>query len=109
MLTIEVGEGSGMKREDLNLVVPATITPIDAILGTTVEVTVLGRPYTVKVPQGIGSGKRLRLKGKGVKRKSAQGDILVEVVIDGGMQRLDAEQQEAAERLRSLLSRERAE
>jgi molecular chaperone DnaJ len=106
VLTINVEDGRGVSREDLNLVVGATITPIDAILGTSIDVNVLGHPYTVKVPQGMGSGKRLRLKGKGVKRKSAQGDILVEISIDGGLYRLDDEQKAAAEQLRELLERD---
>ena len=52
----------------------------EAALGTTVEVpTVHGEKVKIKVPAGSGSGKVLRLKGHGIRRKNNQGDMLVVV------------------------------
>ena len=52
----------------------------EAALGTTVEVpTVHGEKVKIKVPAGSGSGKVLRLKGHGIRRKNSQGDMLVVV------------------------------
>ncbi len=42
--------------------------------------TVHGEKVRIRVPAGTGSGKVLRLKGHGIRRKSGQGDMLV--VID---------------------------
>lgn len=50
----------------------------EAALGTTVEVpTVHGEKVRIRVPAGSSSGKALRLKGHGIRRKSSQGDMLV--------------------------------
>lgn len=52
----------------------------EAALGATVEVpTVHGERVRIKVPAGTTTGRVLRLKGHGIRRKSASGDMLVTV------------------------------
>jgi DnaJ-class molecular chaperone len=51
---------------DIYLDVPVTVT--EALLGAKVEVPTLDGFSTVKIPPGTGGGRKLRLKGKGIKR-----------------------------------------
>ena len=54
----------------------------DAALGATVEVPVLGGVARTKVPPGSSSGRRLRLRGKGLPNPSGRdGDLYAEVRI----------------------------
>lgn len=65
--------------DDIRIHLPVSFD--EAALGATVEVpTVHGEKVRIRVPAGTGSGKVLRLKGHGIRRKSGQGDMLV--VID---------------------------
>ncbi|GAB3186443.1 DnaJ C-terminal domain-containing protein [Nesterenkonia suensis] len=64
--------------DDIRIHLPVTFD--EAVLGTTVEVpTVHGEKVRIKIPAGTTSGRTLRLKGHGVRRKSTQGDMLVVV------------------------------
>lgn len=59
-----------------------TLRPEQAVLGDRVTVPTLDGPVTMKVPAGTRSGKRLRLRGKGLPRRDGRGDIYVRVQID---------------------------
>ena len=50
---------------DIYIEVPISIT--EAALGTKVDVPTISGAITMKIPAGIASGQRLRLKGKGIK------------------------------------------
>jgi molecular chaperone DnaJ len=57
--------------------------PFDhAILGTVVEVATIDGTSSVKIPPGTGSGKKLRLRGKGLPGPGGQGDHYVTIQID---------------------------
>ncbi|HUT02063.1 MAG TPA: J domain-containing protein [Phycisphaerae bacterium] len=67
--------------DDISIHVPLSIT--EAALGAKVDVPTLDGMNTVKVPPGTASSKRLRLRGKGVKREGkAPGDayVIIEIV-----------------------------
>lgn len=56
------------------------ITPWEAALGTTVPVDTPGGEAKVKVPAGTSSGRRLRLRGRGMPNpRGAPGDLFAEV------------------------------
>lgn len=58
------------------------ITPWEAALGTTVPVDTPGGEAKVKVPAGTSSGRRLRLRGRGLPNpRGAPGDLFAEVHI----------------------------
>jgi DnaJ-class molecular chaperone len=66
--------------DDVNIRVQ--ITPWEAVLGATIEVPTLDGAVALAVPTGVQSGKRLRLKGRGLnKRDGERGDAFVQFVI----------------------------
>ena len=65
---------------DLHVDVP--VTPWDAALGTTLQVPTLTGSAKVRLPAGSSSGRRLRLRGKGMPgRRSRHGDLYARVQI----------------------------
>jgi len=66
--------------DDIYVSVPISIT--EAALGAKVDVPTLDGTSTVTVPPGTGGGRKLRLRGKGVRRGAAQaGDLYVVIQI----------------------------
>lgn len=85
----------GRRDDDLTITVPVTFA--EAALGTQVKVPTLDGPVTVKVPPGTSSGRTLRVRGRGVKRKDGgAGDLLVTVQV-AVPQRLSADAKAALE------------
>jgi molecular chaperone DnaJ len=76
-VVVHVSEHSlfGRKGQDLTLTVPITFA--EAALGGTVTVPTLDGSVSLKVPPGTGSGRTLRVRGRGVPGKGAAGDLLV--------------------------------
>ena len=69
-----------LEGHDLRMEVP--VTPWEAALGATVEVPVLDGTVSLKIPPGVQSGQKLRLKGKGFpKQKGGRGALLARVKI----------------------------
>jgi curved DNA-binding protein len=59
------------------------LTPWDAALGTETEVPTLDGPVMLTVPPGTRSGRKLRLRGRGLANgRSAAGDLYAVVLID---------------------------
>lgn len=67
------------KRNNLEVKVPISVK--EAILGGKIDVPTPGGTTTVTIPAGSSSGKKLRLKGMGVKAAGQEGDLLVELEI----------------------------
>ena len=112
MITIAVDDDARLERVGLDLLVRADISPVDAMLGTTIDVQGLDGNLRARVPADFTSGKRLRLKGQGVTRGKKTGDLLVEVRIDGKGIDWNPRARELAAELREALdagSEERAE
>ena len=100
IITVTVAPHPVFKRDGDNLVVDLPVTFAEAALGATVEVPTLdGARVKVRVAPGTPSGRQLRVKGRGVPRDGAAGDLLarVQVVVP---QRLTDAAKEAIERLR---------
>jgi curved DNA-binding protein len=68
--------------QGINLVLTVTLTPWEAALGTKLEVPTLNGKINLNIPAASRSGKKLRIKGKGLKSKTAQGDLLAIIKID---------------------------
>lgn len=82
-VTIQVQEHPMFKREGDDILVEKEIKLSEAILGTSLEVPTVTGISTIKVPPGIQSHTRLRLKGLGVHhfKGSGQGDEYVKILV----------------------------
>ena len=99
ILTVAVSPHPVFGRDGTNLTVDLPVTFVEAALGATVSVpTLSGEAVRVKIAPGTPSGRVLRIKGRGVKHASGDGDLLakVQIVVP---QRLTDEAREALERL----------
>jgi DnaJ-class molecular chaperone len=112
--TVRVRLHPVFRREgsDLHLEVPVTVA--EAIRGAKVEVPTLDGRVTVTVPPGSDSGRRLRLRGKGIPAPAGgpPGDLYVTVQIrvpkdleEGALEQLDALADLGPEGLRDELFR----
>lgn len=82
-ITIKVGEHPVFRRTGNDLYVTKDIKVTDALLGTAVEVPSIEGPKHVKIPGGIQTNSKVRLKGLGVSDlKGVTGDQYVEVHVD---------------------------
>jgi curved DNA-binding protein len=69
------------EAEGRNILLTLPVTPWEAALGETVAVPTLGGRVDLKIPAGSQSGRRLRLKGRGLPGKPV-GDQIVTLRID---------------------------
>ena len=69
----------GRSGDDLTLTVP--ISYAEATLGTTLRVPTFDGSVALKVPAGTPSGRTMRVRGRGVHRRGATGDLLVTVEV----------------------------
>lgn len=83
---------------DVHLTLP--LTPWEAALGATVEVPTPAGPVDMKIPAGSSSGKKLRLKGRGIPAQPP-GDFYVRIEIT-----LPVANNEAAKELYRTMQRE---
>ncbi len=97
ILELKIRKHPQLSRKNLNLYLDLPVTMTEAIIGATIEVPTPEGVFNVKVPSGIHSGGKLRLKGKGVKRKGKQGDFFVVIQIHSPD--LHSEELEAAAKL----------
>jgi DnaJ-class molecular chaperone len=82
ILTIEVGAHPMFRRDGLDLLVDVPITLSEAGLGATVRVPLLDGTAEIKVPPGASSGRKLRIKGRGITDgKGRKGDFLAVIQI----------------------------
>ena len=82
LITFQVQADRFYKREGLDLVAPLPLNIAQATLGTRVAVRTLdGKKVTVKIPPGTSAGKRFRVRGQGISKNGAKGDLIVEVSI----------------------------
>lgn len=77
-LKVRLSSNGKYKIEGNDIIADLPITAWDAALGTTKEVHTPDGAYNLKIPAGVSSGQRLRLKGRGLAKK---GDFLVQIKI----------------------------
>lgn len=83
-LTIRAKPHEFFHREESNIILDLPISVYEAMLGTNAEVPAIdGSRITMKVPPGVSSGARFRIKGKGL----PGGDMFVQikVVVPAGL------------------------
>lgn len=65
-----------------DLIYEARLAPWQAVLGAKIKVPTLEGTVELSVPAGTGSGKKMRLRGKGLGPASSRGDLYVRIGID---------------------------
>ena len=81
-VTVHVRDDDTFTRSDDDLEVTVPVSFAEAALGATVAVPTLDNPVKVKVPAGTPNGRTLRVRGRGIPKKSgAAGDLLVTVEV----------------------------
>lgn len=99
VLTVHVGSHPHFKREgaDLHLELPVTVG--EAYRGAKVQVPTLDGEVGLRIPPGVKSGAKLRLRGKGAPagKDKAPGDLIVQILI-----RVPPESPKAAELVEQL-------
>jgi molecular chaperone DnaJ len=91
--------------EDLHCTIPVNVA--QAALGTSIEITTLDGPQTVKVPEGSQPGTRLKLRGLGFPRlqSSSRGDLYIHLDVRVPT-KLSREQRKLMEELGQVLPAE---
>jgi curved DNA-binding protein len=81
-LRIKIAPHHTFRVKESNLEAIVAITPWEAALGSTIRVPTMDGEATVKIPAGIRSEQKVRLKGKGLsKASSGRGDLFAVVRI----------------------------
>ena len=80
-VTVHVGAHDLFGRDGDNLTLTVPITYTEAALGTTLRVPTMDGTVGLKIPAGTPSGRTLRVRGRGVAKKSGAGDLLVTVEV----------------------------
>ncbi len=81
-LTIKIAPHPRFRVNGADLEVDVPVTPSEAALGARIEVPALGGTAKLTLPPGIGSQKRLRIKGWGLARsRSERGDLYARIVV----------------------------
>ena len=88
------------KRENNDIHIKVPISAIDATIGCTVQVPTVYGDVDLKIPEGTQPNTKFRLKGKGVKSRSGQGDEYVEVTVEIP-KKLSRKERELYEQLKS--------
>lgn len=111
IVTLNVASHPFFKRSGQNLELRLPITLGEAVQGATIDLPTPGGTVALKVPAGSSSGRRLRVKGQGVRQASGEpGDLFVELQIklpDGlpkSPESLSDETQQAVKHIESLYS-----
>jgi molecular chaperone DnaJ len=84
ILTVRVQAHPRFRREGSNVHSQVTLNLAEAVLGTTAKVETIDGMVNLRVPPGIQPGKKMRLKGKGVKKVhgDGRGDHIVEIQVE---------------------------
>jgi len=104
LITVNVAEHPYFKSDSLNILLDLPISVKEAISGARITVPTISGKVAVTVPPFSSSGEKLRLKGQGIKTKSAQGDEIISLQIILPKQK-SAELQNAAEKMENYAVR----
>ncbi|MBS0212904.1 MAG: DnaJ domain-containing protein [Proteobacteria bacterium] len=81
LLEVEYAPHAQFEVDGANILYSVPLTPWEAALGASVSVPTLGGAVQLKIPAGSDSGRRLRLKGRGLPGKPSSGDQIVEIEV----------------------------
>lgn len=82
LIKINIKDDRKFKLKGCDMYTDLLITPWEAALGTRVNINSIDEETKVYIPQGIQSGEKIRIQGKGYKDgKGSRGDLIAEVKI----------------------------
>jgi DnaJ-class molecular chaperone len=81
LVTVEVEPHELFRRDGLDLLLDLPITMAEAIKGARIRLPTPHGDYDVTIPEGVDSGRRLRLEGLGIRTAAERGDLFVIVRI----------------------------
>ncbi len=82
ILLIKVSDHPSFRRHGQNLELTLPVSIAEATLGAKIDVPTPSGTVALTIPKGSSSGRRLRLKGQGVKKRDGSaGDLIVELQI----------------------------
>ena len=81
LITLNVAPHPYFTADGLNILLELPITMKEAVLGAKITIPTISGKVAVTIPPYSTSGEKLRLKGKGMKTKTAQGDEIVTLKI----------------------------
>jgi curved DNA-binding protein len=92
-IIVNVADHPYFKREGNDVLVEVPLSVYEAMLGAKVAVPTLDGPETLNIPAGVNSGTRIRMKGRGIKRATEQGDqfVVVKLVVPRSLDEADRE------------------
>ena len=80
LIAFQVEPDRFFRREGLDLIAPVPINIAQATLGSRISVRSLdGKRLAIRIPPGTSNGKRFRVRGQGIEREGAKGDLIVQV------------------------------
>ncbi len=83
LITVAVRSHPVFRREGNDILIDLPITMDEAILGSKIAVPTIAGTVNVTIPKGSGSGRQLRLRGRGIKpAKGDAGDQIVSLLIE---------------------------
>lgn len=91
LLEIEYAAHPQFEVDGRNVIHMLPVAPWEAALGATVSVPTLGGPVELKIPMNSEAGRKLRLRGRGLPGKPADGDQIVELEVMAPSPQSDAQ------------------
>ncbi len=76
-LTVRLAGHPDFRVQGGNLFYDLDLAPWEAVLGASVAVPTLEGPVNIKIPPGTQNGQRLRVRGRGLGKEGARGDLFV--------------------------------
>lgn len=80
-ITVHIQEPNNYKTEGLNILKTISITPFEAVLGTTVKINSINGFVNVKIAPMTQNGQKIRLTGCGLVQNNKFGDMIITVEI----------------------------
>ena len=102
-LKIKIKPHPDFEVDGKDLLTEVSISPWEAILGHQARISLFGETLSLKIPPGTSSGERFRIKGRGLKNRTGQGDLYAKIRIVTP-RNLSPEEQSLVEQLNQLHS-----
>jgi DnaJ-class molecular chaperone len=80
-LKIKLNSSPGYTAEGKDIIHSITITPWDAVLGKMLNLNFFGETLEINIPKKSRGGEQIRIAGKGLKNRTGEGDLVIDVKV----------------------------